>query len=144
MMNDVDRPFQSHALLLWLGEGLLAVVCGLGLLASCSGFSPEEPLPDSTFTRVLTEYHLAKTRYSLDAPYPPGLRDSILARYGVAPSEFDAALDYYSRRPKAFNALYQSVIDTLQALQRPGRGNGRPGTVPDSLSRTDPRGRRSP
>ena len=144
-MNNVDRLLRSCSLPLWFGESLLAVMCGLGLLAGCSGFSPdEEPLPDSTFTRVLTEFHLAKTRHSLDVPYPPGLRDSILARYKVAPSEFDATLDYYSRRPKALEALYQTVIDTLQALQRPGRDNGRPGAVPDSLSRTDPRGRRSP
>ncbi|PSQ65453.1 MAG: DUF4296 domain-containing protein [Bacteroidetes bacterium QH_2_64_74] len=144
-MNDVDRLLQSYALPLWLGEGLLATVCGLGLLAGCSGFSSEEaPLPDSTFTRVLTEYHLAKTRYSLDAPYPPGLRDSILARYEVAPSEFDAALNYYSRHPKTFESLYQSVIDTLQALQRPGPGSERPDAVSDSLSRTDPRESQSP
>jgi len=122
-MAPVNRPFRFPA-------AVLGVVLGLGLLAGCSGFSSEKaPLPDSTFARVLTELHLAKTRSSIDAPPPPGLRDSILARYDVRPSDFDASLHYYSRHPRDFRTLYQSIIDTLQALEYPERR----ADLPDSL-----------
>lgn len=122
-MDSADQPFCFSA-------SILGVVLGLGLLAGCSGFSSEKaPLPDSTFARVLTEIHLAEGRYSADAPYPSGLRDSIFARHDVRPSEFDATLRYYTRRPKDFKVLYQSVIDTLQALDRSRRPTG----PPDSL-----------
>lgn len=120
-MAPVDRPFRFPAAVLGVA---------LGLLAGCSGFSSEKaPLPDSTFAQVLTEIHLAEGRYSTDAPYPSGLRDSILARYDVRPSEFDATLHYYTHRPRAFRTLYQSVIDTLQALEFSKRRLA----VPDSL-----------
>jgi len=139
MMDANPRPFRpSPSLFVHLRRGLLGVVLGLGLLAGCSGFSSaEEPLPDSTFTRVLTELHLAESRYTTNKPYPQDLRDSIFARYDVQPSEFDATLEYYSRRPETFGALYQSVIDTIQAL----RSSYRPTGPPDSV---DTRGRRRP
>lgn len=121
------------------GWSLLVAALGVCLLAGCSRFSSDpRPVPDSTFTRLLTELHLAAARRDLDAPYPPGLRDSVLAQYGVRKAAFDTTLQYYSRRPEAFKALYQSVIDTLQALQR---GPGVPSSVPDSLVQS---GRRSP
>lgn len=132
-MSVPDRSGPVQSLYALLGTLLLGGV--LGLLSGCSGFSPDEPLPDSTFTRVLTEFHLAKARHSIDAPYPSNLRDSIFARYEVHPSEFEATLQYYSRRPKAFETLYRSIIDTLQALQYSGREGGRPGSVPDSVAR---------
>lgn len=118
-MASVDSSMRSAvpASLRW---GLVGAVVGLLLLSGCSGFSSrEKPLPDSTFTHVLTELHLAKVRQTLDAPTPPGLRDSIFARHEVTPSAFDATLRYYSRRPEAFESVYRTVIDTLQALQRP-------------------------
>lgn len=120
-MAPVDRPFRFSAAVLGVA---------LGLLAGCSGFSSENaPLPDSTFAQVLTEIHLAESRYSTDAPYPSGLRDSIFARYDVRPSEFDETLHYYTRHPGAFRTLYQSVIDTLQTLEFPKRRIA----LPDSL-----------
>jgi hypothetical protein len=120
------------------GWSLLAAALAVCLLAGCSRFSSDpRPVPDSTFTRLLTELHLAAARRDLDAPYPPDLRDSVLARYGVRKAAFDTTLQYYSRRPEAFKALYQSVIDTLRALQR---GPGVPSGVPDSLVQS---GRRS-
>jgi len=137
MMDAVDRPFRPPpSFLAPLRRGLLGVVVGLGLLAGCSGFSSgEEPLPDSTFTRVLTELHLAKSRYTADAPYPRGLRDSIFARYDVRSAEFDATLHYYSRRPEALESLYQSVIDTLQARQAPSRPTGLPDSIDTGRSK---------
>ncbi len=100
----------------------------------CSGFSAgDEPLPDSTFTRVLTELHVASSRQSQDVATPPSLRDSIFARYDVEPSEFEATLRHYTRRPGRFESMYQTVIDTLQALRRPDRRRPDSRSLPDSL-----------
>ena len=126
------------------GWGLLGIVLGLGVLAGCSGFSSEEkPLPDSTFARVLTELQVATVRQSQGSSPPPDLRDSIFAHYDVDSSEFDATLHYYSRHPKPFQSLYQSIIDTLQALQHPGRDRTIPEGVPDSLNNERRQGRQS-
>lgn len=134
-MAPVDRQFRpSPSVLVPSGLGLLGVVLSLGLLVGCSSVtSDEKPLPDSTFTRVLTELHLARARQNMEAPYPSGLRDSIFARYDVRPADFDATLHHYSRRPEAFGTLYQSIIDTLQALQRPGQRQPGPESIPDSV-----------
>jgi len=119
---------------------LLALGLGLALLGGCSGVSSNErPLPDSTFTQVLTEIHLQTARHARETPVPPGLRDSIFARYDVRPAAFEATVRYYSRRPQAFDQLYQSVVDTLKALQRPEGSR----TIPDSIEdrrrgRSDP------
>lgn len=116
---------------------LLLCLLGPGLLAGCSAVSSDSaPLPDSTFTRVLTELHLTAARRSIDAPYPSNLRDSVFARYRVRPAEFDASLKYYSRHPKAFKALYQSVLDTLRSVEY---SHSVPEGVPDSVSPTRPR-----
>lgn len=114
--------------------GIFGTVVGLGLLMGCSGFSPsDKPLPDSTFTRVLTELHMASSRHSRDTPTPPGLRDSIFARYNVEPSEFESTLRHYTRRPDRFESMYQTVIDTLQALRYPDRRRSGRQSVPDSV-----------
>ncbi|MFB6273307.1 MAG: DUF4296 domain-containing protein [Salinibacter sp.] len=113
-----------------LALGLFAIVLGISLMGGCSSVSSEQkPLPDSTFTQVLTEIHLLKARRAREEPVPQGLRDSIFAHYEVSPSTFDATLRYYSHHPRAFQVLYQTVIDTLKALQTPRRGR----TIPDSL-----------
>lgn len=134
----------SSSVPLHTGRGLLGVVLGLTLLAGCSGFSSEEkPLPDSTFSQVLTELHLAKVRQSREISSPPDLRDSIFAHYDVDSSAFEATLRYYSRHPKAFQSLYQSIIDTLQARQYPNRGRTIPEGVPDSLAEGNRQGESS-
>ena len=124
--------------------GLMGVVLGVLLLAGCSSFSSEEkPLPDSTFSHLLTELHLATIRANMDSTNTSGLRDSIFAHYDVQRSEFDATLRYYTHHPKAFGTLYQSIIDTLQALQFPEQSGAAPKGVPDSIS-TDNRGGNQP
>lgn len=124
-------PLRSPLLLRW---GLLGAMFGLALLAGCSVFSTDdEPLPDSTFTDVLTELHMASARQSGEVATPRGLRDSIFSRYDVAPSEFEATLQHYARRPDRFETLYQTVIDTLQALRYPNRSDTNPQGIPDSV-----------
>lgn len=128
-----------------LATASLAAV--LGLLSGCSGFSSnEKPLPDSTFTTMLTELHLAKARTLIEDSIPADLRDSIFARHGVDSTAFYATLDYYSRRPKAFEAVYSTVVDTLQSVQYPGsrRPTSQEGTRRDSLYRDEQRAGDSP
>jgi len=109
---------------------LLAVGLGLGVLFGCSmSASEENRLPDSTFTKVVTELHLLKARRARTDSVPRSLRDSIFARYEVRPAAFDATLRYYSRHPEAFGSLYQAVIDTLKAVQRVEEDR----SIPDSL-----------
>lgn len=113
------------------GRGLVLVLCFL-LLIGCSRFSDDTPpVPDSTFTRVLMEMHLMEARSTLEPPLPPGLRDSILARYDLQPEEYEATLEHYSRNPQAFETLYQKVIDSLRSTRNTMREG--PGTIPDSL-----------
>lgn len=113
---------------------MLVVLWGFFVLTGCSSFSTEKPpVPDSTFRRVLMEMQLVKARASLEPPLPPGIRDSIFTRYGLQPEDYEATLAYYSRRPQAFETLYQSVIDSLRATRNAIQGNAPP-NMPDSLT----------
>jgi hypothetical protein len=100
--------------LLWL----LGLLAGVLLLPACSSFEADRPpLPDSTMTAVLTEMHLASERYTITRSVPPGLRDSIFARFSVDPEDYEATLQYYSRHPEAFEGLYNAVVDSLNAAR---------------------------
>lgn len=85
---------------------------------------------------MLTELHLANARAKIQDPVPSGFRDSLFARHEVDSTTFSAALEYYSRHPKAFETLYRSVIDSLQSLQRPRKDRPTPDEgIRDSLYR---------
>ncbi len=87
-------------------------------LGACSFFSTDEALlSDSTMTKVLVEIHLVNARQDHVGAAPPGLKDSVFARHGVERSDFEATLRHYSRNPQAFNALYNTVLDTLNSIQ---------------------------
>lgn len=117
------------------------MLLGLFILVGCSSFSKEAPpVPDSTFSRVLMEMHLREARATREPPLPPGIRDSILARYDLQPDEYEATLEHYSRHPQAFEDLYQKVIDSLRATRNTMRGGTQ--TIPDSLSQ--PKGHDTP
>jgi len=84
-------------------------------LVGCSSFAPEEPpVPDSTLVQVLVEMHLAEARRQVHGPIPPALRDSILMQHGLDNTRLDAAMDFYSARPVAYEALYDIVLDSLK------------------------------
>lgn len=102
---------------------LLSALLGLpGVFSACSPVSLNDPpLPDSTFSRLLVEMHLLSARAEREGRLPPGVEDSLLSRYGVEPQAFEATLRYYSRRPEQLNALYDSVVDTLSALEKRSR-----------------------
>jgi hypothetical protein len=109
---------------------VLCALVALPPLSGCSSFSSSPPLPDTTFSRLLTEMHLVSARVSREAALPAGIQDSVLRRYDVDPEAFDAALRYYSRRPARLDALYDGVVDTLNALEQRSRYRGRaPGSA---------------
>lgn len=111
---------------------VLCALVALPPLSGCSSFSSSPPLPDSTFSRLLMEMHLVSARASRETALPAGIQDSILRRYRVDPEAFDATLRYYSRRPARLDALYDGVVDSLNALEQRSRyrgtapGNARP------------------
>lgn len=113
---------------------LRPVLCALFLalgIAGCSTFDDAPPVPDSTFVQVLANMHLAAARHATEVPLPDTLRRTILQRYGVSQADFDAALSYHTAHPEAYKTLYESVVDTLGAInatlrnpQLQGRGAG--------------------
>lgn len=89
------------------------------VLAGCSPFSTERPpLPDSTFAHLLVEMHLVRGRAEPPRALPMGFPERVLRQHQVTRTEFDATMRHYSRHPKAFEALYNRVIDTLSAVQQ--------------------------
>lgn len=118
MASSPSHRWDSSLLVLLVGGGILGGMVALVGMTGCSSLSSDsKPIPDSTFTRLLTEIHLTVARREAGVPYPKQLRDSVLARYGVDAAQFDAALEYYSRRPQDLKALYNPIIDSLNALQ---------------------------
>ena len=98
-------------------SAVLAVLVA-GALTSCSYISGDEPpvAPD-TFSTLLVELHTWSARYEMTDSLPDGGRDSIFARYDVREDDFDRTLAYYARHPEEFDALYDGVIDSLNAVQ---------------------------
>lgn len=100
---------------------IIAAFLLAGALLGASGcslvVSEEPPLADSTFTRVLVDLHMTTVRGAQLTRLPPAAMDSVFAFHDVRRETFDATLRYYSRHPKAFGSLYDTVIDTLNSLR---------------------------
>ncbi len=112
---------------------LLCVLFGLFAFSGCSVLkSDDPPLADSTFTRVLIDLHLTTARGDRLSKLPPAASDSLFVHHGIRREDFDATLRYYTRRPGAFESLYDAVIDTLNALKSRAR-NLPASSAPDSL-----------
>lgn len=110
---------------------LCLLVGGSLLLGACSWTEENPPLADSTFSRVLVDFHLLSARKRQPAPLPAGLNDSLLAHHDVRRRDFEATLHYYTRRPDEFASLYNGIIDTLKALNNPRRSSTP--EIPDSV-----------
>lgn len=111
------RGFLSYRLLVPV---LICVLLGGPLLTTgCSAVESEDPpVADSTFARVLVEFHLLDGQRQHTAALPAAIEDTVLARYGVARADFEKTLTYYSTHPKDFSALYNAVLDTLRAIEQ--------------------------
>lgn len=119
----------------------LPLTLALFLAACGSPFTEAPPVADSTFVSALAELHLAEARLRSDpgprqqpsdtmrVTLPPGVRDSILAQYGIRYRSFRTTLSYYVRHPEQYAELYARVVDTLRTERetlRLGEGRSRP------------------
>lgn len=95
---------------------LLATLAVALLLSGCGALSDAPPIPEDTFVSVMADMHLVAARHANEGSLPAGLRDSVLAAYGVSSSQFDATLTYYVEHPGAYNDVYSSIVDTLSAV----------------------------
>lgn len=111
----------------------LCLLASTLLLSACSGFETDRPpLSDSTMVHLLTEMHLAAERHTVAASIPPGLRDSVFAQFSVTSAQYETTLRYYSRHPDAFETLYNTVVDSLNAARMSVRSDNaypRPGSA---------------
>ncbi|GIV60270.1 DUF4296 domain-containing protein [Rhodocaloribacter litoris] len=90
------------------------LVLAMSLCTACSSLSPDAPpVADSTLVEVFIDLHLAAARADLYRDLPPGTRDSVLARHGLTPEEFEAAIRYYVEHPDAYVELYTRVLNRL-------------------------------
>lgn len=118
MGNDAHRPRPYVVLVASLLLTLLASSCSIPS-------SDTPPVPDTTMVHVLVDMHLAAARAGQQDGLPPSTRDSLLARHGLSPEQYDAALDFYADHPKRYVAVYDSVVDRLSA-RRPASRNATP------------------
>ena len=82
------------------------------MLGGC-GSQEEPPIADSTMVDLLIEFHLANARGETIGSYPPSLRDSIFARYGVDSTSYRLASKYYADHPERYGQVYSRVLDRL-------------------------------
>ena len=43
--------------------------------------------------------------------------NALFEKYGITRADFDSCLNYYTRRPEIFQAIYDAVVDTPQHLR---------------------------
>ncbi|MEZ4701759.1 MAG: DUF4296 domain-containing protein [Rhodothermales bacterium] len=101
-----------------LAGALSCAVFGTVLLtAGCAPGeeAPDEPppFPDSVFVDILIDLHLASARAQHWNDIGPGMKDSVLAHYGVTREQYDAAVEFYSAHPKAYLDAYNAALDEL-------------------------------
>jgi len=95
---------------------LILAVALLGTTAACTLLKEERPpLDEDTLVVVIADLHLLEARADLvGETLPPGARDSLFTYHGISIQDYEAAVDYYAERPRAYNALYRRVVDRLR------------------------------
>ncbi|MBO6575417.1 MAG: DUF4296 domain-containing protein [Rhodothermales bacterium] len=96
-----------------------ALLLAAFLLGGCAEQSSREiVVSDSLLIEVLADLHLADARARLPGE-PVGLRDSVLVHHGLDEDVFSNAMDGFVERPEELTALYNSVLDRLNAERTP-------------------------
>lgn len=98
-----------------------AWTAGIGvlvLLVACGRSGEQPPVSWNRLTEVLVELHLAHARAELSEADSVAYVDPVYARHTLTEGDFRAAMQYYARRPEAYVALMDSVVDRLR-LMRP-------------------------
>ncbi len=105
----------------WRGLMMLPAVALCLSVAACSVLpSDNPPVPDSTMVHVLVDLHLRKARAQItdrqpELPPADTSRAAVLQHYGLTNERFQKAMDYYTHHPEAFSALYDDVLNRLDA-----------------------------
>jgi len=128
------KPFASA-----LGTGIVLIT---SMSMSGCGLDDEPPLPvaDTTMVSVLLDLHLLRARssyrdrVSLDSF--DRQRKAILARHGMNDAQLDAAVKAYIQQPDAYEEVYGTVIDSLNAIRVTLSRAQRDSVLIDSLIRT--------
>jgi hypothetical protein len=98
---------------LGLGCFLLLMLQSAGLFTGCDPHRAGPSMADSTAVALLADLHIAKAREDLYGSAPEGVRDSILANYGLDSTSFEGILDYYAEEPDHYAIIYADVLDFI-------------------------------
>jgi hypothetical protein len=98
----------------------------IGMLVACQKEKrPIGVLSPRELTKVMTELYLAEARAGGQAlvkdsvmKYFKPAEQKLLAREGVSDSIMRITYQYYIERPKEFEKIYDSVIDSLSLLEQ--------------------------
>ena len=92
-----------------------ALMVSLSTVSGCADSRPSPPVADSTLVKVFVELHLASARAEMGLEGQPGVRDSVLQRYGISEERFEEVMAYYVENPDAYVTLYDEVLNRLEA-----------------------------
>ncbi len=100
---------------------LLFVLLLLNLLVACSEKLPEGVLSRNKLPEILVQVHLLDA--NMNSMHIDSARGRLLADYQelfdyyqIDSNIFKQSIQYYSKRPEEFQAIYQEVTDKLQAM----------------------------
>jgi len=128
------KPFASA-----LGTGIVLIT---SMSMSGCGLDDEPPLPvaDTTMVSVLLDLHLLRARSTyrdtVSSDAFERQREAVLTRYGMDDTQLEAAIEAYIRRPDAYENVYGTVIDSLNAVRVTLSRAQRDSVLLDSLIRT--------
>jgi len=81
-------------------------------------------IPKDDFVSILTDIYLSKTYFSSEGIYNARWQDTIpynqhiVERHGYKWAQFDSTVSWYCSRPKKYQAVYETVMATLNELDR--------------------------
>lgn len=97
---------------------LVAVI--IAFFFGCSDSRTQRaPIEDSTLVEVLIELHLAAARAEVTHSVPTGIRDSVMATYGVDSAAFAETITHLASEPEKYGEIYSQVIDRLNSERVP-------------------------
>lgn len=105
----------------------LAMTATIIMLPSCHRqHIPKDIIQPDTMVQFLTEAYLLEGFYAIEAHYnykivSPQLQtsyDSLLAKYHVTDSLFDASLDYYVHHPELYDTIHARAIRQIESQEQ--------------------------
>lgn len=100
----------------WLSAALLVFAL------SCQ--NKEKVIPRDDLVPVLVDIHLldgamqrARYRSDVNLPDTVGVYDYVLTKHGYTRAQLDSSMNYYARRPRTFERIYQEVVARLNRME---------------------------